>query len=232
MGFFVSGDQKKELQIKMSSVTPLTFHAVELCVVTINEKPWTRARKVCRALKYNKKTVNIVKNHCSKENYTQKYQLSSAHAACTPISWPKHSQKYDTCINEKGMIELLVGSQQPLEKELAEYEGIKIIGHKYVCKKAETIYTIQKVFEGISMKWHFSIGSYRIDLYFPENKLATECDEHDHKDRDINYEIRRQKFIEDQLNCKFIFYNHDAKDFTIESVLNKIFQYIYQKLSL
>ena len=99
------------------------------------------------------------------------------------------------------MCELLVGSQQPLTKELAEYMGIKIN------------------------------GSYRIDLYFAEHKLAIEGDEYDHKNRDINYEIRRQKFIEDQLNCKFIRYNPDAKDFTIESVLNKIFQYIYQKHS-
>ena len=109
--------------------------------------------------------------------------------------------------------------------------GIKIIGHKYVRKEARTIYTIQKVSEGISMKGQFSIGSYRIDLYFPEYKLAIECDEHDHKDRDINYEIRQQKFIEDLLNCKFIRYNPDAKDFTIESALNKILQYIYQKRS-
>ena len=76
--------------------------------------------------------------------------------------------------------------------------GIKIIGYKYVCKEANTIYTIQKVFEGISMKRQFSIGPYRIDLYSDEHKLAVECDEHDHKDRDINYEIRQQKFIEDQ----------------------------------
>ena len=81
------------------------------------------------------------------------------------------------------------------------------------------------------MKRQFSFGSYRIDLYFPEHKLAIECDEHDHKDRDINYERRQQEFIEDQLNCKFIRYNPDAKDFMIKSVLNKIFQYIYQRCS-
>ena len=54
---------KKELQIKMSSVMPLTFNAVELCVVTINENPWTRAREVCRALEYGKatKTADNVK---------------------------------------------------------------------------------------------------------------------------------------------------------------------------
>ena len=127
------------------------------------------------------------------------------------------------------MIELLIGSQQLLAKDLAEYMGIKIIGYKYVCKEASTIYTIQKVFEGISMKQQFSIGSYRIDLYFSEDKLAIQWDEHDHKDRYINYERRRQAFIEDLLNCKFIRYNPDAEDFTTEKVLNKIFQYIYQE---
>ena len=130
------------------------------------------------------------------------------------------------------MIELLVESQKPMAKELAEHMGIKIIGYKYVRKEASTIDTIQKDFEGISMKQQFSIEPYRIDLYFREHKLAIECDEHDHKDRDINYEIRRQKFIEDQLSCRFIRYNPDAKDFMTESVLNKIFQYIYQKSSL
>ena len=81
------------------------------------------------------------------------------------------------------------------------------------------------------MKRQFSIGSYRINLYFPEHKLAIKCDEHDHKDRDIIYEIRRQKFFEDQLNCKFFHYNPDANDFMSESVLSKVFQYIYQKRS-
>lgn len=38
------------------------------------------------------------------------------------------------------------------------------------------------------------------------------CDEHDHKDRDVNYEIRQQKFIDNQLNCKFIGYNPDIGD--------------------
>ena len=39
----------------MSSVMPFTFHAVELCIVTIDEKPGARAREVCRALRYEKK---------------------------------------------------------------------------------------------------------------------------------------------------------------------------------
>ena len=38
----------------------LTFNAVGLCVVTINEKPWTRAKKVYRALQYNKKKMQTL----------------------------------------------------------------------------------------------------------------------------------------------------------------------------
>ena len=34
----------------MSSVMTFSFNAVEWYVVTINEKSWTRAREVCRAL--------------------------------------------------------------------------------------------------------------------------------------------------------------------------------------
>ena len=74
---------------------PFTFNAEQLFVLTINEMHWTRAREVCGALKYNKKTANILKSHCSKKNYAQKYQMSSAPAAVTHVGWPKDSQKFD-----------------------------------------------------------------------------------------------------------------------------------------
>ena len=43
---------------------PFVFNAEELCVVTIKEKPWTRAKEVFRALEYGKATKpgNIVKH--------------------------------------------------------------------------------------------------------------------------------------------------------------------------
>ena len=40
---------------------PFSFKAVELCVVTINENPWTGAREVCKALKYEKKLHTLSK---------------------------------------------------------------------------------------------------------------------------------------------------------------------------
>ena len=79
----------------MCSVMPFAFNTIELCVVTINEKPWARDREMCKLLEYNKNTANIVKNHCSKENYSQTYQMSSVLATVTPVDWPKDSQKFD-----------------------------------------------------------------------------------------------------------------------------------------
>ena len=100
----------------MSSVRPFTFNAVALCVVTINEKTWTCAREVCKALEYNKKTA-----HVSPENYAQKYQMSNVPAAVTSINWPKDSRKDYYYTNEEEMHELLFSSQQPKVKDFRRY---------------------------------------------------------------------------------------------------------------
>ena len=49
----------------------------------------------------------------------------------------------------------------------------------------------------------YTVDNYRIDLYFPKHKLAIECDEFDHSDRDIEYEVKRQNNIEEKLGCTF-----------------------------
>ena len=70
---------------RMSSVMQLTFNAVELCVVTMNEKPWVRAREVCRALQYQKgRARDVLKTHVSFENKQHKHELEGP-AAVTPV---------------------------------------------------------------------------------------------------------------------------------------------------
>ena len=101
--------------IKMSSVMPFVFSTVEFYVVTINEKPWTRARKVCKALKYNKAARRVASHHCTRENIQHKHQLVAVPTVGTTVNWPKDSQKLDLYINEEGMYELLFSSQQLLQ---------------------------------------------------------------------------------------------------------------------
>ena len=68
----------------------------------------------------------------------------------------------------------------------------------------------------------FAAGKYRIDLYSSKYKLATKCDEFDHRDRDIGWEVEQQHHVEKLLNCTFVRFNPDTKDFCILEVLKSL----------
>ena len=110
--------------IKMSSVMPFAYNAVEVYVVTINEKPWTRAREVCKALRYEKAARRVVRHHCTRENIQHKHQLPVVPTVSTTVNWPRDSQKLDLYINEEGMYELLFSSQQPQAKDFKKTAAI------------------------------------------------------------------------------------------------------------
>ena len=101
--------------------------------------------------------------------------------------------------------------------------GIELHKNKWLRKEQEDLGQIMQAFNGEETIHQFGAGKNRIDLYFPKYKLAIECDEFDHRDRDIGYEVERQKHIERLPNCTFVRFNQDAKDFCILEVVNKIF---------
>ena len=116
---------------------PFTFNAVELCIVTINRKPRTSIREVCRALEYGKatKVTDIVRHLCSREGYAHKLQLTWFVSETKPVDWPKESQKYIITLmrkgcmscylplytNEERMYELLFSSQQSKAKDFRRH---------------------------------------------------------------------------------------------------------------
>ena len=81
-------------------------------------------------------------------------------------------------------------------------------------------------FEGENMETQKSVLKCKIDLYFHEYKLAVEVGEKGHKDINSEHETKRQKEIENKLNCKFIRINPDEKNFKIFRAQNKIFRHI------
>ena len=91
-------------------------------------------------------------------------------------------------------------------------------------KEQDSIHAILKTFKGENMVRQYSVGTYRIDLYFPKYKLAIECDEYGHSDRDQEYEHTRQHYIEDKLGCQFIRYNPDSKNYNVFDMFNKIYK--------
>ena len=84
------------------------------------------------------------------------------------------------------------------------------------------IESITDTFKGEYVRIQYTVLGYRINLYFYEYKLAIEIDESDHNDRNIDYEIKRQREIEKELNRVFIRTNPDAADFGMNRLKNQI----------
>ena len=78
------------------------------------------------------------------------------------------------------------------------------------------------------MQTQYKVLSYRIDLYFNDYNLAIEIDENGHSSKSIDYEINRQKAIEQKIGCKFISIDPDNEDFDIFKAVNEIFRHIKQ----
>ena len=67
-----------------------------------------------------------------------------------------------------------------------------------------------------------AVNNFRIDLYLPDQRLAIEIDEFNHKDRDDHYEKERERIIIECLNCCFIRIDPDNKDFKLSTCLGQI----------
>ena len=79
---------------------------------------------------------------------------------------------------------------------------------KFISREQETISATMEMFKGVAMIDQYYIDACRIDLYFPEYRLAIECDEFDHKERVIDYGILRHLFaiILMRMTSKYVMY--------------------------
>ena len=76
------------------------------------------------------------------------------------------------------------------------------------------------------MQTQYILLGYRIDWYFHGNIFAVETDENVHSNRNINYDIKLQKTIDQELGCVFTGTNPDKDDFHIIKGINEIFRHI------
>jgi len=129
-------------------------------------------------------------------------------------------------INEDCIKQIICRSLKPAAVAYATLIGIDVHSHLFECKESQTISKIMKAFIHEDMITQRPCGKYRIDLYIPKYKLAIECDEDGHKNRDQNYEYERQQLIQNELNCKFIRFNPDSNDFCIFNVIGEIYSFI------
>ena len=72
------------------------------------------------------------------------------------------------------------------------------------------------------MQTLYNVLGYRIDLYFHDVKLTIKIYENGHSNRNIDYEIKRQKAIEQKLGCKFNKIDPDKEDFDIFFIFSEL----------
>ena len=77
------------------------------------------------------------------------------------------------------------------------------------------------LFEVENMQTQYVL-SYRIHVYFHDNKLPIETDEN------IDYEMKMQKAIAQKLGCKFNRIDPDKEDFDIFRAIKEVFRHIKQ----
>ena len=74
------------------------------------------------------------------------------------------------------------------------------------------------------MQTQNGVLGYKIELFFHDYKLAIEVDKNGHSDRNIDYEIKRQKTIEQEFGCELIRIDPDKEYFNIFNAISEIFR--------
>lgn len=142
----------------------------------------------------------------------------------------KDNKRESIFISESGLKRLIVKSRKPAAIEIANILGIPVIDVHCVSLESATISFIMTAFAGESMIQQYTVGIFRIDLYFDEYKIAVECKEinghstYTHK----NDDIRREEMITSKLGCTFICYTPSNKE-NIANTINSIFKIILSK---
>lgn len=196
-----------------NDIQNFSFNGNQVRTVLINDDPYFVGKDVAEILGY-KNARDAIQKH-----------ISDNHKMHVKILCNKQYRQV-IVINNEGVRQLVSSSRMPNAIQLAHALDINIYLALNCTKEQQFINDIIHAFRDEKMVRQYPCGSYKIDLYFPEYQIAIECDELGHKDRDPEYEVNRQSYIENELGCQFIRFNPDEEEFNIFDVINRIYKEI------
>ena len=193
--------------------------------VEIENNKWFIAKDICKILNLNNVTSalkNIEKNH-------KKYHIiDTCDSVCTPSTTRVRKRQNMNIIILDGIKKMLQSCRSINKDKIISILNIEL-NVIYDCKESSYLRVISSSFKRFSQIFQHQIGLYKIDLYFPEYKLAIEVDEFGHEDRCPIYEQNRQEYLEKYLKCKFIRFNPDETNFNIGDVISIIMNEIFER---
>ena len=82
---------------------------------------------------------------------------------------------------------------------------------------------IRKAFGGLRMVAQYPCRNYRIDLYFPDQRVAVECDEENaHGGNRAQADARRESTLHAELGCVFVRFRPQRAGFDMSVVINEL----------
>lgn len=188
----------------MTNISVFEFESNQLEIVIIDNQPWFNASQVAKALGYTNPS-KALQDHVSGE-YSQQLDLG-------------RRGKKPVFISQEGLEMLVANSKMLKARKIAAQLDFKI---KTLSCEQNYIGIIASALRSLNPIYQFFINGYRVDLYFPEHRIAVECDERGHIDRDKKMEISRQDAITKSLGCRFIRFNPHQNGFNVGDVIHEI----------
>ncbi len=138
------------------------------------------------------------------------------------------SQK-TTFLTKKGLKKVICNSRKPNAVDLAVKLGIEVLDIFYIPLEISLVKYIKNIYSDEKITEQYTVGPYRVDLYFSELNIVIECDEYFHffqKDDDI----KREEYINNILDCKIIRFSQkgDRND-NIAQLIKRINEIINMK---
>lgn len=171
---------------------------------------------------------------CAKD-IKDKLGLKSTNAITYRLREGYHFKKFNRIIfvNSEGLKIVIERSRKPEASLIAQMANMDVVKE---VPEATVLGEIIKVFGDKfdiddQTCFEFEGRTCRTDLFFPELSLGIEVDEDDHKDRDPDYERRRQEHMEKVLGWSVIRVNPHKPTFTPGDAIGQIFNFIYDNLT-
>lgn len=212
--------------LMLSDINNLFFDNKEITIVFDKENnAWFKGKDIAKILDYSN-TNDTIKTHVEEEDKNILKNIRSNYK----IECLSHNKKNTIYINKHGIESLLIKSKKIVDDNLINNLITKFdlnLNKIIKTKEQDSIGKIIKAFRGLNYKLQYKLDNYKIDLYFIDYKLAIECDENNHLNYNQEKEIERENYIKKQLNCTFIRFDPDDRNFDILEIINKIFLFIH-----
>ena len=88
---------------------------------------------------------------------------------------------------------------------------------------------LSKCFASFSPQLEKVVGKYRVDMFFPTERVVIECDQDGHRGYDVAAEYIREAVIAAELDCVFYRFNPDDKGWEFSHTVNDIMRVLLQR---